>query len=415
MSASKSYDAAIVQLAYLAFRHSKAQKQIVVCDTAYTYWSHGPKFAENETTIQIKDYATAIDFFKKFGSTIKYFHMDYTGVSLHYANNPYSSQMKHMIKDIPKECGNVTHYEVTCAGSMHYDLMMPSKMANVEVLRFTRCHFHCGYYINLNKHFPNVRSLQFESTSTIYDGLLDYEFPNCVEFKFNFFNYNGFNNFQLQRMIQRNQQIKSFYVGNCTVDFLNTLATHLPSLESLELNEIESSRFDKVIVGNFPAVKKFTLRLSKQDWSVTQTKYVPVKFSKQLTELHLVWECARFNDEWIEFIENNKGIETFSIRFGRGQCSRYADLADLRMPNLAHFEMHDIDLTNGDELDHFVLKVQQNQRWERLQTITFADIPRNHVDLLRNKFGLEWNFDEFTNKRSSAMVNVVLRKLSILN
>lgn len=409
MNATKSYDATIEELAYWAFRHGKSYKQFVVCDTAYTYWSHGSKFAEDEVSIQIKDYSTTMDFFKRFGHMIKYFHMDYTGVRLYSATNVSSNQMKHMITAIPNDCANVTHFEMTCDGSMHYDLMMPSEMVNVIVLRFTRCHFHGGYYINLNKHFPNVRSLQFEMTSTIYDGLLDYQFPNVIEFKFNFLN-KGFDNYQLQRMFQKNQQIKSIYVGNCTLDFLHNLATHLPQLERFELNEIKSSQFDGMIVGHFPLVKKFILQLIDQNWSMRHVNYVPMTFTDQLNELQLIWDCTRFSDEWTQFIEDNVAIEMFSIRFMRGQCSNFAHLPDLRMPNLVHFTVQGIDLTDDNELDKFVEKIQQIQRWKRLETITFADIPYHHTNLLRHKFNLDWEIDEFRYKRSNALIDVVLRK-----
>lgn len=163
-SVVRTYDDFLRGHAVWAFRRSQVHKQFVVCGSAYTYWSHGAILEENKTTVQIKDYKTVETILKTFGGSFKQLHMNYKGVNLYNAGNPWSDQCLHMNRWISEMAVNLTEFQVTCNDQMYYDYMMPkSKLPNVETLKFSFCHLHKGQYLKIDEKFPAVRSLHLKT------------------------------------------------------------------------------------------------------------------------------------------------------------------------------------------------------------------------------------------------------------
>lgn len=386
---------AFVQPAIWSFRHLYAHRTVEINGRLFT---HGEDeqllFVTDKGTIEVRSYELTLKILNTFVDVLEKLEINYS--------NMHPTEMVEIQRIVrEKYANNLKHFGVSHGQSNHPDLI-PSIFPNVESVKLLLMRFDND--IRLDEKFPQMQSLNLAYISTKTDDLVDHHFPHLNEFKVHFCDsMYGLNEAQVERMLQKNPQIKYVIVKGGSQNFLKILHENLPNIESLELDDIRTALFsqnDRVI--HFAHVKKFTLHMIFKYF--INPEHFPFSFGDKLEELELVWFCGTFSPRWVEFIESFANIPKLSVKF-LGKCHLYSHIAELSLPKLREIRLQNINLRGFRD---FFNRIKQRVG---LETIHLIGLGHDETEQIRNEINSEWKMNVFKSVKHDGRIDVVLSKL----
>lgn len=398
LHATEAFDA-FQQPAVWWFRRFHAHKIIEINGR---YFPHlGPDevyhIHQKQGIIKIRSYQMTLKVLNTFGSAIENLQIDYKNIR--------RDELTQIQRIIDEKCINNLKYFGIRDSPMYQIDVIPWTFPNVETVSLKSLQFRGD--AGLNESFPNMRSLDLSDFLYENGKPVDKHFPRLNEIRIDFGDRNPhiicLNETHIERMIQRNPQIKSAAFRNPSQDFLRFLHNNLPNLEALEVNderkEIFSQYNDAIFFGS---VKKFTLHMDHQFFKRPQ--HSSLTFGDNLEEFKLVLCCMSFRPIWIKFMERFANVPYYSIEFPR-RCEEYPDLSDLKVSNVREMRLKYIDL---GVFRNIFNKIKHQQQ---LETIHVIGLEQSEYRAIRDELSAEWTVNVSGNRNWDDKIDVVLSKM----
>lgn len=386
-----------VQPAIWSFRHFQAYK-IIEISGRYFPASKGQNQQHNirqgDALILIYSYEMTLEILNTFGTAIEKLDLDY--------QNMHPNELADIQRIIREKCAiNLKHFGVSTNQPNYIDLI-PSIFPNVESVSFMWIQLDID--INLNEKFPNMRSLHLSSVLSENGNIIDHHFPHLNKISFHLRNnVIGLNETHIERMLQKNAQIKSVNCKNPSQNFLQFLHENLPNMEALEVEDETKKIFsqnNRVI--HFANVKQFTLHMDHRFFR--DPEQFPFTFGDKLEEFKLIWCCDLFGSKWIEFFDRFANTPKLSIQFP-GRCVEYPNLTELNFSNVHELRLIYIDLGVFRKI---FKHIKQQQQLEMIHVIGIE--PNDHL-AIRNEINSDWEMDVLVNANRDDKIDVILTKI----
>lgn len=393
-------DDALLEPAIWAFRHKHSHNLIGINGPGFPFGAmFNISIRMHPGVIELQNFETTLKVLQLFGGSIQRLHIIYKEMQ--------RFEMADINELILMNCADtLIHFGMTFRTNNMNSEVISTKFLNVESVTLSEGDFNGDFPFDLNEKFPKMRTLELNRLVNNTDKLIDRHFPRLEHLKVYFPYDGGLNESQIERVLQKNPRINSVTAGKPSPGFLNILSNNL-RFKNLHLHDLHWDFFtaDGPVV-HFETVKKLSMQMLFH--IIPTLVNIPLSFG-ELIEIKLTWRCSELSSQWVQFVEGNENLEKLDIEFDRGDCTEYAHLADLKLPKLREVQLKGIDLDN-DEMDDFFDKIKQ---WINVKTIRFVDIPKDEIDLLRDKIILEWKMNIFASDHSEDLVSVVISKTQL--
>lgn len=366
--------------------------------------------------------------FEKFGNNIKKLHVT-SGL-----NSTEISELNQLIQD--KCAKHLVHFGFSVSSDEVLEDLIPFAYPNVKHVAILWSNLMNGNStIDLNEKFPSMKALELKQVTTRWVRsnfqidiaplqIFDNHFPHLERFYLELIpstdamivTHIGVNS-DVERILEKNPNIKSVAVSGFEMHFLPILHSNLRNLETLEFGRrLPADFFINPNNANnaeiFETVKRFALDMAFYRHMINSPKSIAIRFP-HLEELTLSTIDAKLSNQWCEFIETNRELTKLTIQFITNYDSRqrpeYAYLADLNLPLLKEIELERINATVSDEMDNFFDKIQAGQL-PGLERIVFSDISKTHTEAVRQKLPSTLKMTRLENVESNDSFDVVITK-----
>lgn len=326
-----------------------------------------PMFFEHADRIEILDHETSLMALKHFGSLIRKMKLA--------ISNPEITQSKQIIKNVNRFCSDsLVEIEIDVGkGRALHHITIPFK--NVKQVVFHRFIPQMGHNsLSMNETFPALQKITFKVFNQNAGYINDY-FSHLEHVSLESNNFDGIDGF-----FSANSHIRSIHLTATFPNFLETLDTILPNLETLiceNLNVEGPIRF-----GN---VRKFELKDSN---SSPRNLILP-----KLQELQVNFRTTRLH-EWIEFLKIHNKLNKLSLKSFDMEKQEF-QLLTANQPDLVDVSIS-IWTSTGIDIDAIVEFLENQTKLERLHLDFFVAVDKNllqkRIDdqwtMTRTKFGL---------------------------
>lgn len=314
-----------------------------------------------------------------FGSSIQDLSISYS-----YLKPNLNGKINQLIRDKCSE--NVQVFSISFYHGILHSGLIPAIFPNVEQVNL--CGAHLGNIVDcLGEKFPKLNTLQLISNNSNSDHLIDHHFPHLETVMCENLNENVF-----KRLLQRNPQIKSVYVGGST-NFLRIMHDNLMNLERLEIGTLPWCPDRTIPFYHFETVKNFTLHLyppwDRRNFILQKLPFVFENLEKM--ELHGQnsgeIQSSGFQ-QYIPFIENHPNIRELTLL--HDNCLKYAYLGDLNLPHLEELKLQGINLNayNTTEFEDFFNGMKQREKAVKIHLMRYS---LDTIDTLNQKLGTDWS------------------------
>lgn len=320
----------------------------------------------NGKCIAIVDHDFGVEILKLFGNVIKRVYIQ------NHSNNPlHSTNINRMVNQVGSE--SITHLDLSYI--KRDTLQQFAKPFNdVEELHLTNSQLELTYpIIPFNRLFPNLKRAEFRLNTNLEYKFIDCNLPNLVELEM----YSGHQTeFQCERLIRKNPQIRKLKVWSFANDYARTINELLPELESLTLGNFYTENG----MIHFKNVKHF--------WSAQSRSQTIDRLSfARLESLRMNYNGNDFN-VWQNFFRNHNQTVT-KLHLSKSQDPIDMHMVDFLIAELPHLVK--LTLINFYGIDtQIAARIFQNHpklmRFEFARFYTDSDINSFH-----DRFGNEWD------------------------
>lgn len=261
-------------------------------------------------TIYIQQFGTILRVLKYFGRSISHLVIEYNDENDLIMDN---SSINVLSKFINTYCSSsLIHLQIRNYHATFFDEMtMPFKGVKHLSLhgRFKQL---ASSTLTFSKLFPALQNLSLKYMHIKNTNCIDQGFSSLTHLYVDIWHLHipkHFNENDVERLLRKNQQIKSLKLSHSSRNFLKIVNEILPNLESLELdiyNPRRSNNDDEPIV--FEHVKNFTI--SRSDVSAPSNIFFP-----KLEEFHTDISETK-DDNWIDIVKENSHLIKLHVENG---------------------------------------------------------------------------------------------------